>query len=96
VRTLEPSVICHLETRDLEELLRNNPEAGHKLARMLAERLVWMEARWADLAAKEVLARLASMLLLLAQGEGVVKPGGYRILPLHPSAATLSGPTGRP
>jgi hypothetical protein len=62
--------ICYLERRDLEGLLRNNPEAGLKLARMLAGRLVWMEARWAGLAAKEVPARLASMLLLLLESEG--------------------------
>ena len=38
-----------------------------------------MEARWADLAAKEVPARLAGMLLLLVESEGVVTPEGYRI-----------------
>ncbi len=38
-----------------------------------------MEARWADVAAKEVSARLASMLLLLIESEGVVTPEGYRI-----------------
>ena len=38
-----------------------------------------MEARWADLAAKEVSARLASVLLLLIESEGVVTPEGYRI-----------------
>ncbi len=37
-----------------------------------------MEARWADLASKEVSARLASMLLLLLEIEGVVTPEGHR------------------
>jgi len=46
---------------------------------MLAGRLVWREARWADLAAKEVSARLASVLLLLIESEGVVTPERYRI-----------------
>jgi CRP/FNR family cyclic AMP-dependent transcriptional regulator len=46
---------------------------------MLTGRLVWMEARWADLAAKEVVARLARMLLLLVESEGVVTPNAYRI-----------------
>lgn len=50
-----------------------------RLARLLARRLVSMEARWADLAAKEVPARLASMLLLLVESEDVVTPEGYRI-----------------
>lgn len=67
------------EAGDLEGLARSNPEVGLALARMLAGRLVWMEARWADVAAKEVSARLASMLLLLIESEGVVTPEGYRI-----------------
>jgi CRP/FNR family cyclic AMP-dependent transcriptional regulator len=60
---------------------------------MLAGRLVWMEARWADVAAKEVLARLASVLLLLIESQGVVTPEGYRI-PIrytHQQIATMIG-----
>jgi CRP/FNR family transcriptional regulator, cyclic AMP receptor protein len=79
VRILEPTLLCYLRQGDLERLARANPEVGLALARMLAGRLVWMEARWADLAAKEVSARLASMLLLLIESEGVVTPEGYRI-----------------
>ena len=79
VRALVPSVLCYLEQGDLERLARTNPEVGLELARMLAGRLVGMEARWADVAAKEVPARLASMLLLLVQSEGIVTPEGYRI-----------------
>ena len=60
---------------------------------MLAGRLVWMEARWADLAAKEIPARLASMLLLLLESEGVVTPEGYRIPTryTHQQIATMIG-----
>jgi CRP/FNR family transcriptional regulator, cyclic AMP receptor protein len=79
VRVLEPAVLCYLERGDLERLARSKPEVGLGLARMLAERLVWMEARWADLSAKEVPGRLASVLLLLIESEGVVTPEGYRI-----------------
>ena len=79
VRVLELALLCYLEQGDLERLARSNPEVGLALARMLAERLVWMEARWADVAAKEVSARLASMLLLLIESQGVVTPEGYRI-----------------
>jgi len=38
-----------------------------------------MEALWADVAAKEVMGRLASVLLMLVESEGVVTPEGYRI-----------------
>jgi CRP/FNR family transcriptional regulator, cyclic AMP receptor protein len=79
VRVLEPTLLCYLRRGDLERLARGNPEVGLELARVLAGRLVWMEARWADLAAKEVSARLASLLLLLIGNEGVVTPEGYRI-----------------
>jgi CRP/FNR family transcriptional regulator, cyclic AMP receptor protein len=79
VRVLEPALLCYLRQGDLERLARANPEVGLALARLLAGRLVGMEARWADLAAKEVPARLASVLLLLIESEGVVTPEGYRI-----------------
>jgi CRP/FNR family cyclic AMP-dependent transcriptional regulator len=79
VRVLETALLCYLERGDLESLARGNPEVGLAITRMLAGRLVWMEARWADLAAKEVSARLASMLLLLLDSEGLVTPEGYRI-----------------
>jgi CRP/FNR family cyclic AMP-dependent transcriptional regulator len=60
---------------------------------MLAGRLVWMEARWADLATKEIPARLASMLLLLLESEGVVTPEGYRMPTryTHQQMATMIG-----
>ena len=93
VRALEPSVVCYLDRRDLERLVRSNPEVGLGLARLLAGRLVWMEARWADLAAKEVPARLASMLLSLVESQGVVTPEGYRISTryTHQQIATMIG-----
>ena len=78
-RALVPALLGWLERGDLEGLARANPQVGIGLARELAGRLVWMEARWADLASKEVSARLASMLLLLVEGQGVVTPEGYRI-----------------
>ena len=45
VRALEPSLLCYLGQEDLEGLIRTNPEVGVGLARMLAGKLVWMEAR---------------------------------------------------
>jgi CRP/FNR family cyclic AMP-dependent transcriptional regulator len=93
VRVLEPAVLCYLEQGDLERLALSNPEVGLELARMLAGRLVWMEGRWADLAAKEVPARLASMLLSLIESEGVVTPEGYMIPTryTHRQLATMIG-----
>ena len=93
VRALRPSLVCRLHRRDLEEIVRMKPEVGLRLARLLGRRLVLMEARWADLASKEVSARLASMLLLLIESEGVVTPEGSRISTryTHQQLATMIG-----
>ncbi len=53
-RALEPSLLCYLEQENLERLIRTNPEVGLRLARVLAGRLVRMEARWADLEAARI------------------------------------------
>jgi CRP/FNR family cyclic AMP-dependent transcriptional regulator len=93
VRALEPSLVCRLHRRDLERVARKKPEVGLRLVRLLGRRLVSMEARWADVAAKEVSARLASMLLQLVESEGVVTPEGYRIATryTHRQLATMIG-----
>jgi CRP/FNR family transcriptional regulator, cyclic AMP receptor protein len=95
LRALEPSVVCYLDQRDLERIVRDNPEVGLRLARLLGGRLVSMEARWADLASKEVTGRLASMLLLLFESEGVVTSEGYRISTryTHQQLASMIGAT---
>ncbi len=54
-------------------------EAGLALARALADRPVWMEDRWADVAAKGVTARLAGILMTLADEEGVMTSEGPMI-----------------
>jgi CRP/FNR family transcriptional regulator len=82
VRALEPSVVCRVEREDLEELVRRNPEVGLGLARMLATQLMLMEDRWADAVEKEVSERLAGLLYVLVESEGVMTPEGPKI-PAH-------------
>ena len=84
IRALEPSVVCRIERRDLEALVERNPEAGLRLSRMLAAQLMLMEDRWADMAEKEVSARLAGLLYMLAESEGVMSKEG----PLIPTRYT--------
>ena len=79
VRALEPSVVCRVERKDLEALVRRNPEAGLRLARMLATQLMLMEDRWADVVEKEVSKRLAGLLYMLVESEGVMTPEGPMI-----------------
>ena len=82
IRALEPSVVCRVEREVLEALMRTNPEVGLRLARVLATRLMLMEDRWADMAEKEVRERLAGLLYMLVESEGVMSNEGPMI-PTH-------------
>ena len=75
-------MVCRIAREDLESLMRRNPEVGIRLARMLANRVMLMEDRWADMTEKEVLARLAGLLYMLAESEGVMTNEGPMI-PTH-------------
>jgi CRP/FNR family transcriptional regulator len=79
IRALEPSVVCRIAQKDLEGLVRTSPEVGLRLARMLATQLMLMEDRWADMVEKEVSARLAGVLFMLAESEGVMTKEGPMI-----------------
>ena len=76
VRALEPSLVCRVDRADLEALVTGNHESAIRLAKMLAEGLIVMEDRWADAAEKGVPARLAGLLLMLAEDEGVMTREG--------------------
>jgi CRP/FNR family cyclic AMP-dependent transcriptional regulator len=82
LRALEPSVVCRIERRDLEALVLRNPEVGLRLARTLATQLMLMEDRWADVVEKGVSQRLAGLLYMLVESEGVMTPEGPMI-PTH-------------
>lgn len=79
IRALEPSVVCRIEQKDLEALVRVNPEVGLRLARKLANELQLMEDRWADMVEKEVSERLAGLIYMLVEDEGVMAPEGPMI-----------------
>ena len=76
VRALEPSVVCRIEQKDLERLVASSPEVGLGLARTLANQLQLMEDRWADMVEKEVPQRLAGLIYMLAESEGVMSKEG--------------------
>ena len=79
IRALEASVVCCVSQQDLEALMRRNAEVGVRLARMLATRVMLMEDRWADMAEKRVFERLAGLLYMLAESEGVMTKEGPMI-----------------
>jgi CRP/FNR family transcriptional regulator, cyclic AMP receptor protein len=82
VRALTPSVVVSLRREELERLIMDTPEVGLRLVRELAQRLHDSEARYADMIAKDVPARLATQILTLVDSEGVVSSDSYRI-PTH-------------
>ena len=93
VQPLESSLVCYLMRQDFEALVRSNPDVGLSFARLLGERLHTAEERLADIAHKEVLARLSSMILRLLESEGRVTPHGYKISTryTHRQLATMIG-----
>jgi CRP/FNR family cyclic AMP-dependent transcriptional regulator len=93
LRALKPSVVCRIERQDLKALVRTNPEVGLSLARMLAEQLMLMEDRWADMVEKEVSARLAGLIYMLVEEAGVMTPEGP-MLPTRYTHAQLASMIG--
>jgi CRP/FNR family cyclic AMP-dependent transcriptional regulator len=78
-RALVPSLVCALKTEALEQLIERNPAVALAVVRMLSERLRQAEVRLAELAHKQVPARLASLILRLGASEGIVGREGIRI-----------------
>jgi CRP-like cAMP-binding protein len=79
IRALQPSLVCCVEREDLEAIVFRNPQAGLRLARTLATKLMLMEDRWADMVEKEVSKRLAGLIYMLVEDVGVMTPEGPMI-----------------
>src|ERR671911_1459585 len=92
-RALVPSLVCTLKTEILEQLIERNPAVALAIVRMLSDRLRQSEVRFAELAYKQVPARLASLILSLSASEGIVSREGIRIdTPYtHQQLATMIG-----
>jgi CRP/FNR family cyclic AMP-dependent transcriptional regulator len=82
-QAMEPSLMLSMGRDDLEHLISKNPEVGLRVAQLLSERLHLYENRLEDLIIKQVPARLASLLLLLCESEGVMTAGKQIKIPTH-------------
>ena len=71
-QAMEPSVLISISRTGLEHIIEENPQVGTRLLHLLSERLAAYESRMEDLTLKEVPARLANLILLLCEGEGVM------------------------
>src|SRR5215212_7000777 len=78
-QVMEPSVLISMSRADLEHIIEENPQVGTRLVHLLSERLRSYEERMEDLSLKEVPARLANLILLLCEGEGVVSRRDIKI-----------------
>ena len=70
-QAIEPSILISMSRSDLEHIIEENPQVGNRLVHLLSERLAAYESRMEDLTLKDVPARLANLILLLSEGEGV-------------------------
>ena len=76
----ELSVMCR---EDLERLILDKLEVGLQITHLLSERLRRYETRLEDITLKRVTARLASLLVLLLESEGVVTGDHSLKIPTH-------------
>jgi CRP/FNR family transcriptional regulator len=81
-QAMEPSEVSTMAREDLERLVVQKPEVGLKIMHLLSERLRRYETRLEDITMKDVHARLASIIVMLVESEGVRTGTGYRI-PAH-------------
>src|SRR5215211_2910159 len=81
-QAIEPSILISMSRSDLEHIIEENPQVGTRLVQLLSERLRSYEERMEDLTLKEIPARLANLILLLCEGEGVMTRTDIKI-PYH-------------
>jgi CRP/FNR family cyclic AMP-dependent transcriptional regulator len=81
-QAMEPSQVSTMLRADLERLVVEKPEVGLRIMRVLSERLRRQQTRLEDANMKDVHARLAGIIVLLVDSEGVRTGAGYRI-PAH-------------
>jgi CRP/FNR family transcriptional regulator, cyclic AMP receptor protein len=81
-QAMEQTILVILRREDLKHLIGSCPEVGVRFIEALIKSLRASESRSADIALREVPARLASLLLELVEAGGVVISEGYK-LPTH-------------
>ena len=95
-RAEQKSTVFAMDRKGLEELILENPKVGLQTTRLLSERIRIYEERLEALTLKQVPARLASLLLLLAESEGVMSGGAQIKIPTrytHEMLSTMIGST---
>jgi CRP/FNR family transcriptional regulator, cyclic AMP receptor protein len=78
-QAVEESEVSAMCRADVERLIIDKPQVGLQLVHLLSDRLSTYETRLQDVALKEVPARLASLILLLIEGEGIRTATAYKL-----------------
>jgi CRP/FNR family cyclic AMP-dependent transcriptional regulator len=78
-QALEESEVSTMCRADVERLILDKPRVGLQLVHLLGERLAIQETRMEDMALKEVPARLAGLILLLIESEGIRTSTSYKV-----------------
>jgi CRP-like cAMP-binding protein len=82
-QAMEASKLSMMFRDDLERLMMDKPEVGLQISHLLSERLRRYETRLEDITLKGVSARLASLLVLLLESEGVETGDHSLKIPTH-------------
>jgi CRP/FNR family transcriptional regulator, cyclic AMP receptor protein len=91
VITLVPTVIGNMPAQDFVQLLNTEPQAGIRLAQLMARRLRQVNRRL-RLRESDSMSRVADVLLFLAEGQGIQRAEGIEIPNLpHRELSSLSG-----
>jgi CRP/FNR family cyclic AMP-dependent transcriptional regulator len=94
VEALQPSTLLVLGWEDFEELVFRNPKVGVKAIRRLSERLAVCEGRLLEMTRKEVVARLAGLILRISDYEGYVTGEDSRKIPTRYTHQQIAGMVG--
>ena len=78
-QAIESSQVSTMAREDLERLVLEKPEVGLRIMQVLSERLRRQENRLEDATMKDVRSRLAGIIVLLVESEGIRTGTGYRI-----------------
>ncbi len=91
VITLASTLICNMPAQDFAQLIHTEPVAGIRLAQLMARRLRQVNRRL-RLREADAQARVADILLFLADGQGINSQAGTEIPNLpHRELSSLSG-----
>lgn len=91
VITLTQTLVANMPSQDFVKLLSTEPQAGIRLAKLMARRLRQVNRRL-RLRESDSMSRVADVILFLAEGQGVKVEGGIEVPNLpHRELSSLSG-----